>query len=220
MKKTCFSELDKTLKPLLKKAVDTGVFSGAAIGLYTNLKGKKEKKIICHGKTKNGSGERVVKDDTLFDLASLTKPICTVLGILHLIDTHKISLDTKIGALFGTKTAGFLKNIKIRHLLSHSSGLKAYDPFYQTLQATQQANNKKILLSSIFKEKPFPTHRKKCVYSDLGYILLGEIIERVSGKKLNDFFEVKITQPLGLEKQVMFRPVGINVLISHGYALS
>jgi len=207
MKKSCFSELDKVLIPLLKKGVENGVFSGAAVGVYKNSKGSAEKKIICHGKTKNGPEGKSVKNNTLFDLASLTKPLCTVLGILHLIETNKISWNTKIESLFGTKTAVFLKNIQITHLLSHSSGLKAYKPFYLAFPAIRDPKNKQKLLNSIFKEKPVFAAGEKCVYSDLGYILLGEIIEKVSGKQLNHFFDLIITRPLGLNKQIMFIPV-------------
>ena len=207
MKKSCFTGLDKAIMSLLKKGVENGVFSGAAVGVYKSLNGIEEKKIICCGKTKNGPEGESVKKSTLFDLASLTKPLCTVLGILHLIETNKISWNTNIDALFGTKTAVFLKNIQITHLLSHSSGLKAYKPFYLAFQAIQDSKNKKKLLNSILKEKPVFEAGEKCVYSDLGYILLGEIIEKVSGKQLNNFFDLIITQPLGLEKQVMFRPV-------------
>ena len=207
MKKSCFSELDKVLIPLLKKGVENGVFSGAAIGVYKSSKGSAEKKIIYHGKTKNGPEGKSVNNNTLFDLASLTKPLCTVLGILHLIETNKISWNTKIESLFGTKTAPLLKNIQIRHLLSHSSGLKAYKPFYLAFPAIRDPKNKKKLLNCIFKEKPVFEAGEKCVYSDLGYILLGEIIEKVSGEQLDNFFDLIITQPLGLDKQVMFRPV-------------
>ena len=113
MKKSCFPELDKVLIPLLKKGVENGVFSGVAVGVYKSSKGSAEKKIICHGKTKNGPEGKSVKNNTLFDLASLTKPFCTVLGTLHLIETNKISWNTKIESLFGTKTPALLKNIQI-----------------------------------------------------------------------------------------------------------
>ena len=113
MKKSCFSDLDKVLIPLLKKGVENGVFSGVAVGLYKNSKGAGEKRIICYGKTNNSPEGEPVKKSTLYDLASLTKPLCTVLGILHLIETNKISWDTTLDALFGIKTPVFLKNINV-----------------------------------------------------------------------------------------------------------
>jgi CubicO group peptidase (beta-lactamase class C family) len=207
MEKSYFKGVDNCLKPLLKKGVDQGVFSGVAVGLYKSSKEGDEKLIICHGKTKNDSRAIPVKDTTLFDLASLTKPLCTVLAILHLIETNKIKWNTPVGAVIGTKTPFFLKNVQITNLLSHSSGLKAYKPFYKDFQPEQAKENKKRLLDSLFNEQPVYTVGEKCVYSDLGYILLGEIIERVSCEKLNVFFASKVVGPLGLEKQVMFRPV-------------
>ena len=71
MKKSCFTGLDKVLLPLLKKGVENGVFSGAAVGLYKSSKGVGEKKIIFYGKTKNGPEGEPVKKSTLYDLASL-----------------------------------------------------------------------------------------------------------------------------------------------------
>lgn len=210
MKKSCFSGLDNSLQSLLKKGVDRGVFSGAAVGLYKIGKNESEKKIICYGKTKNEPSAIQINDKSLFDLASLTKPLCTVLAILYLIENKIITWNTQINALFGTKTPFFLNNIQITHLLSHSSGMKAYEPFYVNFQPVQDVENKKKILAAIFKEKPVLAAGKKCVYSDFGYILLGEIVERISGKKLNDFFVSTIARPLGLEKYLMFRPVDMH----------
>ncbi len=207
MEKSYFIGVDKCLKPLLKKGVDEGVFSGVAVGMYKYSEKGNRKQVLCYGKTRKNSGAAQIKEATFFDLASLTKPLCTVQIILHLLEREKISWNTTLGAIFGTKTPEILKKIQITHLLSHSSGLKAYVPYYQVFKAAQYTENKERLLGFIFNDNLIYSIGKKCVYSDLGYILLGEIIERVSGEKLNDFFKKVITGPLGLEKQVMFRPV-------------
>lgn len=209
MKKYSFSGLDNCLKPLLKKGVERGVFSGAAVGLYKHSQKGGEKRIVCYGKTKKYPEATFIKENTLFDLASLTKPLCTVLLILHLIENKKLSWETNVNPFFGTKKAFFLKEIQIAHLLSHSSGLAAYVPFYQYFQPLQKKDNKKKLLALISKEKLFYETGKKCLYSDIGYILLGNIIEKVSGKKLDVIFRDKIVSPIKLEKQLMFRPVDI-----------
>jgi CubicO group peptidase (beta-lactamase class C family) len=210
MKKSSFSEVGSYLKPLLKKGVEQGVFSGAAVGLYRQFNKEGEKKIFCCGKTTKYPGALPIKENTLFDLASLTKPLCTVLTILHLVETKKISWETTIGALFGTKTPAYLKKIQIAHLLSHSSGIKEYAAFYRDFHPSQKKENRNKLLTAIFKEKPVCGAGEKCLYSDLGYILLGEIIEKVSGEKLDDIFTAKITKPLCLNKEVMFRPIDMS----------
>lgn len=207
MKKSSFSEVGSCLKPLLKKGVERGVFSGAAVGLYKQSNEEGEKRIFCCGTTTKYPGAITIKENTLFDLASLTKPLCTVLTILHLMESKKISWETTIGSLFGTKTPAYLKEIQIEHLLSHSSGIKEYVAFYRDFHPCQKKENRKKLLTAIFMEKPVYGKGEKCLYSDLGYILLGEIIEMVSGEKLNDLFTEKIAKPLGLDKEVMFRPV-------------
>lgn len=202
-----FLTIEKTIESLLEKGVKKGVFSGAAVGLYKNHKGKGNKKIICCGKTKNEKGGREIKANTLFDLASLTKPLCTLLGMLNLMEMNIISWDDDINALLGTKKAEFSKKIKIEHLLSHSSGLRSYAPFYKNFKPILNKANKRKLINTVLKEKPEYPPGEKCIYSDLGYMLLGEIIEKASGKRLDEYFASAISRPLSLEKQLMFRPL-------------
>ncbi|MCL7488189.1 MAG: beta-lactamase family protein [Desulfobulbaceae bacterium] len=191
----------------MKKGVETKVFSGAAAGVYKHSAKGDEKLIVHHGKTGNVPGAIPVNDNTLFDIASLTKPLCTVLLLLHLMDNKKLSWDSPIETLFGTKTPFFLKKITIRELMSHSSGLKSYEPYYMDFQPVQTPENKEKLLDRIFKEKPVYPMGEKCLYSDIGYMLLGEIIERMTGQGLNDVFASTITKPLGLQKQILFKTV-------------
>lgn len=206
MRNTSFSEIHNCLEPLLKEGVEKGVFSGGAVGVFKKSKREEKNHFFCYGKTRKDGKANLIKETTFFDLASLTKPFCTVLSILHLIETKKLSLANPINTFFNTKTAHFLKNINIEHLLSHSSGLKAYTPFYMDFQPVQEKENKKRMLKSIFSEKLIYTPGEKCVYSDLGFIILGEILERVTGNTLDVYFSTKIARPLGLEKKLVFRP--------------
>lgn len=208
MKKSSFSTVNKHLETLLKKGREEGVFEGAAAGVFKYNKKEERKLIVCHGKTRKDDEATSVNEDTFFDLASLTKPLCTVLTTLHLVEKNKISFDTEAEkALFETKTHQNLKKIKIRHLLSHSSGFKAYNAFYKFFQPLQEKENKKRLIHSILKESLEYPVGEKSVYSDLGYILLGEIVEHVSGKRLDKLFTSTIAKPLELEKKLIFRPV-------------
>lgn len=207
MKKTYFSGVHKCLEPLLKNGLEKGVFSGAAVGVYSNLESREEKVILCHGKTTKKEKGRDIQKTTFFDLASLTKPLCTVLSCLHLIYAKKIQLESKILELVEVTNKEPLEGIQIKHLLSHSSGLKAYIPFYKNFDPVQRKENKKRLVDLICSEKAENKPGVKSVYSDLGYILLGEVIENISGSRLDTFFTTKITKPLGLENELLFLPI-------------
>lgn len=207
MKKSSFSEVRKCLETLLKKGVDKSVFSGAAAGVYIPCKKGGKKIIFCTGKTRNNEGALPVQETTFFDLASLTKPFCTVLSILHLIEKKKINFDTPLHKCIEGNIPCFLKKIKIAHLLSHSSGLISYMPYYMDFKPIQGKYNKNKLLEYIFKEEPVQPPGIECLYSDIGYILLGEAVENISGSRLNDFFTSSISEPLGLQQRMLFRPV-------------
>lgn len=206
MKKTPLETTCYTLKSLLKKGVENGVYSGAAVGLYFYEKGHGEKRIVTCGTTAYKKFSSQIGEKTFFDLASLTKPLCTALAILYLVNEHKISLDTEITTLWRSPKACFLKNIKIRHLLSHSSGLPSYVPLYEEFDPIQNETNKEILLKKIFQQELLYPPGSQCLYSDLGFMLLGEIIEKLSATSLDRFFAAEISGALGLEKEIFFRP--------------
>ena len=113
MKKTPFFESNKHLKNLLKKGVDEKVFPGAAAGVYKYSRKGEKTNIIFAGKTRTDEKGIPVKESTFFDLASLTKPLCTVLTTLHLIDKKIIFFDTPVEEIYGKEAARNLKNVTI-----------------------------------------------------------------------------------------------------------
>lgn len=207
MKKERFFNLDKSLKNLLKKGVEKGVYSGAAAGVYLHTENENEKKFYFSGKTRKDEQGKLVKNTSFFDLASLTKPLCTTLTTLQLIEKNKLSFETKITEIYGEKINPDLAGVEIKHLLSHSSGMRGYKEYYKEFKPKQHFENKEKIIKFILNEKPINKPGKKCLYSDLDYILLGDIVERVSEKNLDHLFITKILKPLRLEKEFCFRPV-------------
>ena len=74
-----------------------------------------------------------ITQDTIFDLASLTKPLATALGIMMLIQRKKIELDSTLGMILPESENTDKTQVKVKHLLYHNSGLPDYRPYYRTL---------------------------------------------------------------------------------------
>ena len=128
--------------------------------------------------------------DTVFDLASLTKPV-TAVAIMQLVEAGRIELDASVGAYLPEFAASRYRDATVRHLLLHKSGLPAAN-------SLRQYRNGKILLDEVAALRPVHRVGRKRLYSDLSYILLGEIVERVSGRPLHEFMGERIFTPLGM----------------------
>ncbi len=209
MKKTAFYQLEKHLEPIFTNAIEKEFFSGAVAAISFYKKGVKKRLIKSYGRTRNDEKGEKVTAGTVFDLASLTKPLCTTLCVLSLIENCKIKWTSELKSLIKDKTAPYLKKIKIEQLLSYSSGLKDYKPFFNDYEAKYSEKSKKQIIKKILLEPLVYEPGKKYLYSDLGFMLLGEIIEKVSGKELDRYFTEKIIRPLQLEKSIFFRPFSI-----------
>lgn len=136
---------------------------------------------------------------TLFDLASLTKVIFTVPVIYELIYKKIISPDDKISEFFNNAKV----NVTISELLSHRSGFPAWLPFYEKVDSELSTENRKKEVKKIIFESK--TSDKSNCYSDLNYILLGFIIEKISGISLDAVFE-KFKKENGLNTGITFYP--------------
>ena len=207
MKNKGFDQLENNLDPVFYSAIEKEVFSGAAVAIFFNEKGVKKRIIKSYGRTRNDKKGENITANTFFDLASLTKPLCTTLCILSLIENKKLKWTSDLKNSIRDKKGRCLKKIKIEDLLSHSSGLTDYKPFFKEYEAKYSKKVKKEIIKKILLEPLEYEPGEKCLYSDFGFILLGEIIEQVSGKKLDVYFSEKITMPLQIDKSLFFRKV-------------
>lgn len=134
---------------------------------------------------------RSINDKKIYDLASLTK-IITTTGILRLITKGSFSLDTKLSSLLTLpRELKEIGEITVEELLTHSSGLVAWYPFYSHFP---QENFYEILSTLQLKH----SEDTKVVYSDLNFILLGEVIKSQVDLTLQDFVQEYIVHPLEL----------------------
>jgi uncharacterized protein YbbC (DUF1343 family) len=137
--------------------------------------------------------------DTIFDLASLTKPIATATAVMLLVEQGKLDLDRPVAHYLPAFGAHGKSAITLRHLLTHVSGLPA-----ETAIADYE-RGRAFAMKRIFALTPKIPPETKTVYSDVGFLVLQEVVERVTGESLATFTRRKIFAPLGMN-DTGFRP--------------
>ena len=185
------------LERLLAEGVQEKVYTGAVA--LAGLRGE----LLWQGaagRTSRDTESPPVTLDTIFDLASLTKPLATALALMLLVDRGRLRLDTSLGEVFSEAwLPEDKKPLSIKSLLAHRAGLAAWRPFYEEL-LSYSSDERPALLTRLAAAEPLEHPPETAtLYSDLGFILLHAVVEKTSGKSLNDFCRQEIFQPLGLE---------------------
>ncbi|MBP1948048.1 serine hydrolase domain-containing protein [Virgibacillus litoralis] len=178
----------ENIEHIFNKYMDKDYFTGGVC--YISVNGKKAYH-EAFGLSNKVEGTRC-NLDTVFDLASITK-IVTSTVILKMISENALSLTTKLEkCLPQSAQIPELAPITIKQLLTHSSGLKAWHSFY----ANEKCDSLFAILNSIDL-----THKeaRKVVYSDLNFILLGEVIKYYYQSSLQHVFQNQLAEPLDLE---------------------
>lgn len=207
MEKPGLDRVENCLESLLKKGLDDGVFSGVAVGVYMYRNREELRLITNRGRTRDDEAGEAIDKDTFFDLASLTKPLCTTLSILSLIQGKEINWSTKIFDILPFVTLPEFRDIRIDQLLSHSAGLISYKPVYQSFPPIPGNENKEKIIQLFLQEKLAYPPGRSCLYSDIGFMLLGALIEKVSGTTLDNFFRSEVAGPLKIEENIRFSPL-------------
>ena len=189
------------IESLFREALINRAFSGASLLVATSERIVFEK---SWGHTKRG-GEPI-EHDTMFDLASLTKSLVTAALCIRAVSQGVLSLDDRLDRFFLSSClpAG-KKVITVRQLLCHSSGLVPYQPFFQQLISVPVPARADTLLRWIFQTYLLAPPGKSCSYSDLGFILLGRILEEVYQQHLDCLSEIELFSPLGINSLIFSR---------------
>ena len=145
---------------------------------------------------------RPVQPDTIYDLASLTKVLCTTTLFAQAIDRGLLELD----AILPRALAIGDYQPSLIDLLEHASGLAAHYEFYHEPWSLGP-NQRRALIETVRAAAPLIAPRKAMIYSDLGFLLLGAWLERLHGERLDRVFMREIAGPLGLQDEVGFRPL-------------
>jgi CubicO group peptidase (beta-lactamase class C family) len=185
----------RTFDPLVLDGIHRGAYPGAALVI-----GRRDTILLAKGYghlTWSPRSASADPDSTLWDLASLTKVVATTTALMLLVERGRVDLDAPVRRYLPEFAAA---GVTVRHLLTHTSGLRGTLPLYRDARDSADA------LRIVFAEAPLTSPGTRMVYSDLNAILLGEIVRRAGwGGPLDVFATHEIFVPLGL-RQMMFRP--------------
>lgn len=193
-----------SVESAFQQAVADGVFPGAVVLV------SKDSTVVyeqAFGYRALLPHKAVMETGTIFDLASLTKPVATTVALMLLVKEKKLRLDdlvTRIIPMYGV----FGKSrTTFRHLLNHSSGLPAWRAVFEEIIKSEKTGRvnfvasraaKNFVYELVHREKPLSAPGVQCVYSDLGFMILGETVEVLTGNSLDRFCQERIFRPLGL----------------------
>jgi CubicO group peptidase (beta-lactamase class C family) len=181
---------------IIEAALREGTAPGAALaiarrGEMVRLRG--------YGRLTYANDAPLVSDSTLFDLASLTKVVGTTTAIMTLVDRGRLDLDTPIHQYLAAWPAeGGHGAITLRHLLTHTSGLPAGADLWTT-------RGRDAKLSRIARMRLVSPPGTQTIYSDLGMIVSGAVIESITGERLDDYLQREVFGPLHMT-ETLFNP--------------
>jgi beta-N-acetylhexosaminidase len=153
----------------------------------------------AYGKYTYGLAARPVDRFTLFDLASLTKVFATTAAVMKLYDEGKISLDDRVVKYIPGFIGKWKERVTIRQLLLHRGGLPPFRRLYEIAATEEEA------LDSVFTTPLVAFPGDSTIYSDLGMITLGKVVEQITGRPLDQFVQEEFYLPLGMT-HTMFDP--------------
>ena len=185
--------LERTVQDLLRSARADGLFSGAAWAAGARDGARAGGEVGTHAL----DDERPVGPESLFDLASVTKPIVG-LALLRLVDRGALDLGTTVGEVLEDWPDGPMARADLRSLLTHTSGAPGPTPLWR------EHEERDALLAALAALE-FTAPGGWC-YSSMGFIALGLVAERVAGIPLDQLVAREITTPLGMHRTT-FGPV-------------
>lgn len=189
----------RSLKLATEGKIDSIVNDGIAKGAYPGCQvlAMKDGQLLfrkAYGRQTFDTSSPAVTMNTVYDLASVTKMLSTTLAMMKLVETGKVKLDDPLSRYLPYLKHTDKEKITIRQIMSHMARLKSFFPFWQEAKdaddprasVLQQITSSHLLASTEY------------VYSDLGFILLGDLVQTVSGQRLDIFVNRHFYSPMGL----------------------
>jgi beta-N-acetylhexosaminidase len=193
---------DSKLKPaydVLDRAVADHAFPGGvlAVGYGGELQ------VHAFGRQTYDAASPAVTPNTIYDAASLTKAVVTTTLVAMQVEAGRLALDLPVARYIPEWNSGpnpeWRKSVILRQLLTHSSGLPAHKDYFLTV------HSKRAMIAALCNEPLEYAPGTKTIYSDLGFILLGEILERTTGRTVDQLAFERIFAPLGMT-DTAFKP--------------
>ena len=212
--------MNDPIQSALQAAVDDGTFPGAVLAV--RLRGEIVFESAVGRLSRQGS-EEAVTDHTCYDLASLTKVLATTTALALLIQRGRLKVDDRIDGILNELRDSAIGAATVRQLLTHSSGLPGWRPLYERIAAIEATQPGfmgspaacEAVTGYIAKEELIYERGSRSLYSDLGFMLLGFAVERLSGEPLDQFCSGQIYEPLGARPLAYARRGPLSALSIH-----
>jgi CubicO group peptidase (beta-lactamase class C family) len=188
-----FEEVDQ----VAREGVRRRIYPGAVVVI-----GRKDSIIYAKGYghfTWSAKSPVPSPDSTYWDIASITKVVGTASAVMRLVDRGHVDLDAQVRRYLPRFSGGLKDQVTVRMLLDHTSGLRAYAPFFKEARSRERG------IDLLYAERVTRRPGESPVYSDLNAILLGVLVETVAGMPLDRFVQQEVFAPLELE-QTTYRP--------------
>jgi beta-N-acetylhexosaminidase len=186
----------KRLDGIIEGAIRDSAFPGAQLVVVRNG-------IMAYGRAFGTQtydiSSPAITMTTLFDLASVSKVIGTTAAVMKLYDRHALKLEDRVSSYLPQFASDMKSKITIRHLLTHRAGFPAFKRFFMTCKSAEEATDSVLATDLLWN--PGDT----TVYSDIGMMTMGKIVEKIAGMPLNEFLEKEFYGPLGM-KHTMYNP--------------
>jgi CubicO group peptidase (beta-lactamase class C family) len=200
----------KNIEEILGQGLLEGAFPGGVLLVA------KRGEIVLHqeaGLCSMRPKQEPMTKETIFDLASLTKPLATTLAVMKLVDQEKIHLDQPLSEIIRRGSLKEKGSLTPRLLLNHSAGFVAWKPLYSDLVKEEVGDRRRILRRRILKEPLVYSPGEECLYSDWGFMILEWIIEEVSGMPMHRFLDDHFYGPMSLKRTFIYTgelPTGLD----------
>ena len=193
---------------LLDKEVANGAFPGGVLGVGW------QGKLAIHpfGKLENEGEAFDTDDDSMYDMASLTKAIVTTTAVMMLVEEHRLDLDAPVGrylppfaaAAKSDPNPAWRSRVTVRMLMLHDSGLPGIRKYFLETKGHDQ------VLARAMAEPLVHEPGTQVEYSDVGFMLLGAIVEQLTGQTLDQFARERIFRTLGMDRTMFLPPKSLR----------
>ena len=192
--------VDHTVDSLARAAIDAGATPGCQVVVMHRGRVVMDR---AYGRQTYDQGSPAIDGQTLYDLASLTKVASTTLAIMKLVDEGRISVKDPLGKYLPYLDSTDKASLTIEQVMSHQAGFRASCPFWMS------SDNRDTILSLVAASKL--NAKAEYLYSDLGFMLLGDLVNRVCGKPMEEYVAEHFYRPMGLTR-TLFRPLAGGVV--------
>jgi CubicO group peptidase (beta-lactamase class C family) len=199
---------------VIEKAIEKAEIPGAVVLARMPCGGEVLEHAACHGLAVMRPERIPMARDTIFDLASLTKPLATTTAVMLLAGDGALSLDDPVTKFLPVFSEREKDAVTLRQLLTHSSGLKPWRGFHELLLERERKTGERVIgtpaarefvLDRVLRSGLVHEPGAAAVYGDLDFITLGAVVEAVSRQSLDEFCAARIFGPLGMRDTFFVR---------------